>query len=205
MGFIAPVVALGSTILGAIGTASAATGVAGTLATAGEIYGAGAAVAEGLQARGIAKANQALSHRARMNAMIAGAQQESQLRTEGGKVLASQKAAYAGSGVDVGVGTPLDARAASQLAIDADASVLRYNSAQQGYGYSVDEWNSRNEARMATARGISGGIQGGLNAYGSYLSGASSLASRKSKLAQAGIGSTRRGNDAGITVPMGLS
>lgn len=200
MGFmlaaVPAIVSVGASLLGSIGTGAAATagltaasaGAAATLAsTAGTVITGAAAAGSAFYNANIQHQNAIIAARERSQALVSGTQQESQLRMQAARVLGAQTAGYAAGNIDTSVGTPKAVAASSQLNASADAAIIRQQSEQQGYNFSVQAWNAENAAKMDTMEGFNAAAATPLNAGGSFLSGASSLIGRASQMQAAGV------------------
>jgi hypothetical protein len=78
----------------------------------------------------------------------------------------TQRAAYAGSGVDAFSGSASEVQEESRLLGELDAMTIRNNAAREAFGYrhqaSIDRYNSQRSSRM-----------GGLNSFTTLLTGGS--------------------------------
>jgi hypothetical protein len=206
MGFIVPlaiaaegaIMSGGAALLGsaaAAGTATAAAGTASTLgtlatvaSTAGALYGGVTAYQAGQYQAKVLGMQAKYAESQRANDLIAGAQKESRIKMEVARVGGAQRAAEAANGVDVHVGSAVDIADSTQLEGAADVAVTHYQALQQAYGDSMNAWNARAGASAAKAQGKNALIGSVLEAGGTFLSGASSLAKKRFAAQQAGIG-----------------
>ncbi len=200
MGLLAAAIPSGLAALGSLGaTAATAAGASTGLQLASTALGVGSSLYGGVSAyragqyqSQVATRNADMAARQRADATVAGTQEESSLRMRIGKTIGAQRAAYATNGVDVNVGSPLDMEMASRLEGEADAAILRNNTAQQAYGFSVEEWNQRNAAKMARREGTQGLAEGILGAGQSLISGATALNRKSAAFKTAGVSSATR-------------
>lgn len=112
------------------------------------------------------------------DALMRGRRDAARLQSEGERFKGSQKVALAASGVDVGYGSALDILTGTDVMIEADAELTRYNAEREAWGY-------RTGADMD--RFSAGSIRPGLAATGSLLTGASNVADRWYTYKSAGL------------------
>lgn len=147
----------------------------------GVVAGVAALAGLALSAYGQYKQSQDAASQADQNAQLAdaqaagayqrGAQVIGQLRMRGAQMLGAQKAAYAGSGVDVTQGTPLQTFKQTQFMEDLDVATARNNAAREAWGYKVEGGNYSNQAgalRSNAAFGLGASILGGVGEIASY-------------------------------------
>jgi len=109
--------------------ASLATTAAGSAASAYGSYQAAKAKAEA------AKFNAKVGERQAQDALVRGNIRAARIEAKGTRVKASQKAALAANGVDVGFGTALDILTGTDIQVETDAALARYNAEREAYGY----------------------------------------------------------------------
>lgn len=111
------------------------------------------------QAR-IAEINAKLADAAARAELLASEQQQEAIKLRGSQVEASQRAGYAGSGIDVSVGTPIDVAVSTKLVTEVDANRAAAAGIQAAWGRRIEAGNLRRGATSmrATAKGISPGF-----------------------------------------------
>lgn len=120
----------------------------------------------------LADTNAALAQQQGADAIARGneAANRSQLGTR--QLIGAQRAALAGSGVDVGSGSAADLQADAAGMGALDALTLKNNAAREAYGYSVDAMNATargQNARAASRNAVrSTLLTGAAQAYGQY-------------------------------------
>lgn len=73
-----------------------------------------------------------------------------------GLMIASQKAGYAGAGIDVGSGTTKAVAASTRMMGDLDVMTIINNANRKAFGYQIDAYNFMNDATLKmTAAGYS--------------------------------------------------
>jgi len=87
-------------------------------------------------------------------------------------------AAFAGAGVDVGVGAPVLWQADALGAGYQDAALIQYNSQQEARGFQGQAFNSRAGAQLSRSSGRNSRTAGNIAAGTSLLAGASQIAGR---------------------------
>lgn len=135
------------------------------------------------QAR-IAEINATLADAAARAELMASERQQNQIKLRGSQVKASQKAAYAANGVDVGVGTPVNVATSTDFITEVDANTAAANGIQAAWGRRIEAGNLRNEALMA--RATADGISPGIAAFTSLATGAGQVAQSWYSLNKAG-------------------
>jgi hypothetical protein len=161
-----------------------ATIVMGVAALAGGLYAADQQKQAGRYEQEVAEQNAKLDRVRQDQAREAGNIQEEQQRARVRQVLASQRAAFAAQGVDIGTGTPLDVLGETAGMGYADALTMRSNALREAWGYGVSATNEQNRGRFARWSGNS-------QATGTLLSTASSVAGSWSQAGFSGGGGAR--------------
>ena len=149
------------------------------------------------QAR-IAEINATLADAAARGELMASERQQSSIKLRGAQVKASQRAATAANGIDIGVGTPVDIATSTDYFTEVDANTARANGIQAAWGRRIQAGNFRREATSAraTAKGISPLLAGATT----LISGASQVAQSWYSLSKVGaIGGQQQG---GSTPPV---
>jgi hypothetical protein len=180
MGFLAP---LALPLMGSIGTmfgAGATAAGVGSLATGASIastaLGVGSALYEGSAKAGmanyraqVARNNASILLKDSDNQLLGGANEEAMQRLKVGRLVSSQKALQAASGVDVALGSAAQVRESTQDEGDFDALTIRYNAAKAAYGSRQQAAEQMQEAAMQKAAAKNA-------KFASYIGAASSLA-----------------------------
>jgi hypothetical protein len=104
-----------------------------------------------------------------------GAQEEQRVRNRASAVAGSQKAGYSASGLDIGQGSPLDVLTETNTQGNLDALATRTNAANQTWGYQAEQTNYQNQANQARAAASNAKSAAKMNAFGTLLSGATSM------------------------------
>jgi len=87
---------------------------------------------------------------------------------------ASQTSAYAGNGIDVGVGTPVNVATSTDLITEVDANTARANGILAAWGQRLQATGQRNQAR--SARATASGISPLLSGFTTLVTGAGQVA-----------------------------
>jgi hypothetical protein len=95
----------------------------------------------------LAKIEANLSEIQSMDTLKIGKVQERKLRIQGNQIKASQNVGYAASGIRVDTGIAADVKAETERLAEGDAITLRKNYAKEAYGYQLNAWKKRGEAR----------------------------------------------------------
>jgi hypothetical protein len=116
------------------------------------------------------------------DATTRGAEEESRFRTSVRGLIGSQRAGFAGQGVDVGSGSALDVQADAAYLGELDALTIRSNAAREAWGYQVQSENYRQDAavqrkggEIAARAGANANSAAKIGAAGSVLGAGSSL------------------------------
>lgn len=172
--------------------AAAASISASTLAYAGI---AASAAGTGLAAYGAAQSASAQSAAANYQAAVAAnnaliAKQQAQATTQAGDITASNtlmaagqrtasiRAAAAASGVDADTGTPVSLQSDSAKLGMLDALTVRNNAARQAYSQQAAAVGDTAQSQLYSAEATQAQTAGQIGAFGSLLSGASTVSSR---------------------------
>lgn len=148
------------TINGFVSQRRAATGVEREAAYQGSLLEQNATVAEQQAADSIAR----------------GAQDTYQHRAGVRKLIGAQRAAIAGSGVDISTGSAVDVQMEAARLGAIDEMTIRNNAAREAWGYKVEAANYRNQAVLGkyAAKNAAQGLRN--EAWGTLLSGAANIA-----------------------------
>lgn len=128
----------------------------------------GQAQAAGAQADALRR-NQTLLKLQEADAAQRGREAAGAMRTQGSRTIAKARVAAAASGVDVSVGSPLEALEDTRLMTELDAQRIQNNAAREVWGYKQQGRQLR-EQEEAVRRNGRGAV------FGSLLSGAGQLA-----------------------------
>lgn len=158
------------------------------LSGAGTALGVVSAVQEG-RAQSAAYQNQAnaadqnakIAERQAVTAAQNGAQEEKEMRRRGAATIGAQKTAFAASGIDSGSGSATDVINDTSSQNELDALAIRKNSANQVWGYQADQTNYKNQASASRTAAKNARTAGNLNAFGTLLSGYTSMQSKYGK------------------------
>jgi len=112
-----------------------------------------------------------------------GEQEVSDLQERLSLVKGSQRASFAGAGVLVDTGSPLDVLDDTQAQGDLDAMTLRGNASRRAWGHNVNAYNQRGQANINRRSKTSGNI----GVASTLLSGAGRVASQYGAAKNQGI------------------
>lgn len=141
--------------------------VAGSIAsTALDVYGR---VKAGNAAKKVGEFNARVAQAQAEDAIQRGAFEEQRFRTQLRVLQGRNRAGYAGQGVKVDTGSPVDVAADIAYLGEIDAQTIRANAAREAWGYQVSAENARMGASIASSEAYFG-------AAASALSGGGSLA-----------------------------
>lgn len=104
-------------------------------------------------AREAALENARLARLAAADAVRRGEQQAGLVRRDASRVIGQQRVAYAASGVDVGVGSPVNVAGDTRMIAEMDAEVIRNNAAREAWGYRRQGAQFSQQASAANAAG----------------------------------------------------
>lgn len=125
------------------------------------------------QAR-IAEINATLADAAARGELMASERQQNQIKLKGAQLKASQRAATAANGIDIGVGTPVDIATSTDYVTEVDSNTAAANGIQAAWGRRIQAGNYRREA--TSARASAAGISPGMAAATTLITGASQVA-----------------------------
>jgi len=118
----------------------------------------------GKEAQRVAEANAAQAEEQRVDAFRRGATEESAYRRDVRRLMGTQRAGYAGQGVDVTSGTAAALRGQTEELMQSDIGRLRRNAEREALGYAkeADEYRQQGRyARSAARWGLAATILGG--------------------------------------------
>lgn len=149
---------LGAKIGTALGTAGAATGAFGNLATVAQIgagvFGAVSQFQNARAAQKTANANAAAQDRAALEAMQEGERRSDQQRRAGAIMAGEQRAAMAANGVDLSSAHALDILDETKTLTEEDAFAIRSNSRSVAGQHSQRAANFRTDASSAGSASV---------------------------------------------------
>lgn len=96
--------------------------------------------------------NKKLADAAAADALRRGAQKAGAIRMQGSQLEGAQQVAYAASGVDPSVGTPLDVMSASRMFSELDALTAENNAAREAWGYRKHGLKYQQQAALDESR-----------------------------------------------------
>lgn len=88
------------------------------------------------------------------DAVDRGAQEESKFRQGVKALVGSQRAGFAGVGVDVGYGSAVDVQGDAAYLAEQDAAVIRQNAQREAWGYKVQGVELRKRAEVTRMEGV---------------------------------------------------
>jgi general stress protein YciG len=109
------------------------------------------------------------------DALQRGADEESRFRTSVRGLIGSQRAGFAGQGVDVGSGSAADVQADAAFLGEQDAQQIQRNAEREAWGFRVEAEDRRKAADVARKGGQAAATAGKWGAAGTILGGTSSL------------------------------
>jgi len=144
------------------------------------------------------------------DAVTRGAEKESRFRTQVRGLIGSQRAGFAGAGVDVGYGSAADVQADAAFLGELDALTIKNNAAREAWGYQVQAEDLRRRAviqrqggQMAAAAGAEAAKGAYIGAAGTVLGGTTSLLATKYGFDERGQAARQQAYwDAGNTGPV---
>ena len=105
----------------------------------------------------------------------AGVTESSNVKLKTGTQVAAQRAAYAGSGIDVNSGSAADVQAATKSLGEYDANMTQYNAARAAYGLDIEAANQKAQSKMDRMASYDALAEGVGRAGSTFISGANSL------------------------------
>lgn len=122
-----------------------------------QLVGAGMAARDaqqqGLEAQKAARENARLARREAGQVRQAGARAAAEAKMKGTRIIAEQKAEWGASGIDGGVGTPLELMAESRMNAELDAMTLSNNALREAWGLQKQATQAETEGRRAALAG----------------------------------------------------
>jgi len=160
----------------------AALGVASTVMSAVSSVQQGKAQAAAYKQQAEVSRQNALYQEAQAaNAAYNGAQEEHAIRQKGKQIIGTQTAAFGASNIDTSSGSAADVINSSDYNNLMDALQARRNAANQSWADQVEATNYNNQAKNYDVAASNARKAGNLNAIGSVLTGATSLATQYSQ------------------------
>lgn len=126
----------------------------------------------------IASRNAALLSQSAQAAEAAGEYTAQATLEKGGQIAGRQLAGFGASNIDVNIGSPQAAIAATRTVSAMDAAIDRYNAARQAYGLRVEAAGQTAEAGLEKRAGLSSFLSGISGAGSTLLGGAQSIAGK---------------------------
>lgn len=172
------------------GAASLGAQAAGVgMSTVGAFMGAKAQQASLRSQARIAEINASIADAAARSTLMASERQEQSIRLRGAQTKASQRAATAANGIDIGVGTPVDIATSTDYITEVDANTAKANGIAAAWGQRIQANNLRREA--TASRASASGISPLLATATTLVTGAGQVASSWRNLKNVGaIGNT---------------
>lgn len=167
---------------------AAGYGAAAGLSLAGGVYGALAADATGTYNKAMSEYDARQLDDLAKDAIARGENEAQRLGTEAKQLLGEQRAAIAGQGIDLSVGTAQDIQKETLALTARDLRTVRLNAASEARGIRVQAASTRANGRMAQRTGSN-------QAVGSLLTGGAQAIS----LAAQGVDSYRSRNPRPVT------
>jgi hypothetical protein len=96
----------------------------------------------------VAQNNAALSRQNAASAVEAGQYNASTALMRGGTIAAQQEASQGANGIDVGVGSAVATRQATQRVSAIDAAMIQYNAAKEAYGFQTQANTQSTQAAL---------------------------------------------------------
>lgn len=154
----------------------AIVGVAGTaMQVVGGINAANATAASSNYQAQVSRNNAVIAENNAKAVQEAGQSEEQAQRQKTAQLIGAARATMAANGLDTTSGTNLDILGDTAKLGELDALTIRSNTARKVYGYRVQGMSDMAEADMSVAAGKNAQSAGTINAFGSVLSGATSL------------------------------
>lgn len=171
-------------VMTALAIASLATGVYGAIKSARAQKAAGKAQKAASESEAtLQEFNASVADVQETDAVQRGNEEEDRFRMGVRGMIGSQRAAIAGANIDVGFGSALDVQADAAYLGELDALKIKTNAAREAWGYNVQGQDLRKRAEIARKEGVmleragnAAGNAGYVQAVGTLLTGAASLA-----------------------------
>jgi hypothetical protein len=164
------------------------TAAGGVLGAIGNVFKGDSTSAMYQYKAGIAMLNKTINTQNAAWAREAGDTQAEISGLKAGQNIASTKVSQAAGGADVNTGTPSQIRTDQGAAAEFDQNVIRWNAAKQEYGYKAKATMDQAEANLDIASADNAKTAGYLDALGSIIGSASSVASKWQQGKTIGIG-----------------
>lgn len=168
--------------LGAVSMGAQAFGVG--MSTVGAFSAASAQQSSLRSQARIAEINASIFDASARQELMASQKQQEAIKLRGSQTKASQISAYAGNGIDVGVGTPVNVATSNDLITEVDANTARANGILAAWGQRIQATGLRNQARSARASAAS---------ISPLLAGVTTLISGAGQVAQSWYGLNKVG------------
>jgi hypothetical protein len=156
------------------------------LGTAGSVLGAmqqgQAAQAQADYQAAVYEREANISEMKARDAEYRGRMERQDIALQAAKMVGAGRAGWGASGVQLGSGSPLDWEVDLDERARADDRMSHYNTEQEKWGYRNNAIGMREQAGLSRLSGANSATAGRINAMGSLLSGAGSVASGYYKL-----------------------
>lgn len=119
------------------------------------------------------------------DAVTRGREAESQLRSQTKSLIGSQRAGFAGQGLDISVGSPVDVQGDTARLGELDALAIRANAQREAWGYRVEGADRRMAAEVARKGGAAAATAARWSAGATVLGGVSDAAQMAAAYKQA--------------------
>lgn len=122
------------------------------------------------------------------DAVTRGQEEENRYRQGVRSLIGSQRAGFAGQGVDVGVGSAADVQADSAFLGELDALTIRTNAAREAWGYKVQAADTRKRAEVTRKTGVFAERAANAAGNSAYVGAGATIASGAGSLLEARYG-----------------
>ena len=147
--------------MAAFSTAMAALTIAnGFMNYRGNRNAEAAAKAEGNFQAGVLGLNADLADRAAEDSILRGKEAANKSRAATRQLAGAQRATLAAQGIDINTGSAADLQLETQDLGELDVLTISNNAQREAYGYKVESWNDRQQAKLA--------LMGARNRAGAY-------------------------------------
>lgn len=158
-------------------TIALVTMAAGTaLSAAGSIQQGNAARAQASYQSQVERNNATIAERQAQDAEQRGRVEEQRQRIQNARLAGTQRTAFAGAGVDLGSGSPLDVLMDTRQLGELDALTIRSNAAREAYGFRTQSSNLMAQSALTQRAGQNAQAAGAVGAGSTLLTGTGNLA-----------------------------
>lgn len=138
--------------------------VGGLISAAGSVFQGMAAQKEAQYQAQIAKNNAIIAKQNAIAAQVAGSREEEAYRIKATNTRATQRAAFANSGIDVNIGSPLRVQVGTRKIEELDALTIRNNAFRERYDFESQARQFRAQAGLYEMQGRNAMISGAIGA-----------------------------------------